>query len=247
MSTFLGEFFGTLVLIVFGCGVVANVVLKKSRANGGGDGWIVITAGWAFAVMVGVFCSIAVGGAAELNPSVTLFKYLIGVYTIPSALMMVVAQFAGAIVGSAIVWLAYLPHWEVTEDKGAKLGVFCTAPAVEGKNFEALITEIIATAFLITIFWAIGTKFVQGTNGVPAGMGVYITGMVIWAVGLSLGGPSGYAMSAARDLGPRIAHAILPIAGKGDSNWGYAWVPVVGPLIGAVIAFLVCKGTGIVG
>lgn len=198
--------------------------------------------------MVGVFCSIAVGGAAELNPSVTLFKYLVGVYPSPAtALMMVVAQFAGAILGAAIVWLAYLPHWEVTEDQGTKLAVFCTAPAIKGKNIEALITEIIATAFLITIFWAIATKFVQGNTGVPAGVGVYITGMVIWAVGLSLGGPSGYAMSAARDLGPRIAHAILPIAGKGGSDWGYAWVPVVGPLLGAVLAFMICKGTGIVG
>lgn len=246
MSTVLGEFFGTMVLIVFGCGVVANVVLKKSRANGGGDGWIVITAGWAFAVMVGVFCSIAVGGAAELNPSVTLFKLLIGVYTIPSALVMVAAQFAGAIVGATIVWLAYLPHWEATEDQGAKLAVFCTAPAVKGANVHAFFCEAIATCFLITIFWAIGTKVVQGTAGVPSGVGVYITGMVIWAVGLSLGGPTGYAMSAARDLGPRIAHAILPIAGKGDSDWGYAWIPCVGPLVGAVMAFFLCKATGIV-
>lgn len=246
MSTFLGEFFGTLVLIVFGCGVVANVVLKKSRANGGGDGWIVITIGWALAVMVGVFVSVAVGGAAELNPSVTLFKLLLGVYTVPAAISMVVAQFAGAIIGAAIVWLAYLPHWEVTEDKGAKLAVFCTAPAVQGAYWQSLVCEIIATAFLLIIFWAIGSKGVQGTAGIPSGVGVYITGMVIWAVGLSLGGPSGYALSAARDLGPRIAHAILPIAGKGGSDWGYAWVPVVGPLLGAGLAFVVCKATGLV-
>jgi len=144
---------------------------------------------------------------------------------------------AGAIIGAAIVWLAYLPHWKINEDKGTKLTVFCTAPAVKGANIHALFCEMIATAFLLICFTAVGSKIVQGNTGIPSGVGAYLTGMVIWAVGLSLGGPTGYAMSACRDLGPRIAHAILPIAGKGDPDWGYAWIPVV--------AFLVCKGTGL--
>jgi len=243
---FFGEFFGTMILIIFGAGVVANVVLKKSRANGGGDGWIVITAGWAFAVLFGVIIGVATGGAGELSPAVTFFKLLMGVYTVPVALTAMACQILGAIVGSAIVWLAYLPHWEITEDKGAKLGVFSTSPAVRGNDMAALLCEVIATTVLLIALFSLGHKLVVGDAGMSPGFGNYLVAVVIWAMGLSLGGPTGYAMNPARDLGPRIAHAILPIAGKGGSDWGYAWVPVVGPIIGSGLAFVICKATGII-
>lgn len=245
---FFGEFFGTMVLIIFGAGVCANVLLKDSRASAGvlNGGWISITAGWAFAVLMGVVTGVATGGAGELSPAVTFFKLLAGVYTVPVALGAMACQFAGAILGSAIVWLAYLPHWELTEDKGLKLGVFSTSPMVRGKNMSALLCEIIATAVLLICLFSLGNKNVVGTAGMSPGFGNLLVAIVIWAMGLSLGGPTGYAMNPARDLGPRIAHAILPIAGKGGSDWGYSWVPVAGPMIGAAVAFVICRATGLV-
>lgn len=241
MTNLFGEFFGTMVLIIFGCGVVANVLLKKSKAEG--SGWIVITTGWAFAVVMGVFSAQATGAPqGDLNPAVTLAKMMIGIYTLPHAIATMVAELCGAIVGATVVWLAFLPHWEITEDKGAKLGVFCTAPAVRSTGAN-LLCEIIGTVMLVVVSTAIFSKPV---GGIAPGVGPYLVGMLIWAIGLSLGGPTGYAINPARDLGPRIAHAILPIAGKGDSDWGYAWIPVVAPFLGGAVGFFVVKAAGLI-
>ena len=172
---------------------------------------------------------------------------LVGIYTFPQFLMTSVVQILGGIVGAAIVWLAYLPHWEVTKDPAAKLGIFCTAPAIR-KMGPAFLCEFIATFFLVFVIWMIfSSKFAYGflgLNGAAAGLGPYIVGVLIWALGLSLGGPTGYAMNPARDLGPRIAHAILPIAGKGGSDWEYAWVPILAPLCGAGFAYVVASALG---
>jgi glycerol uptake facilitator protein len=241
MTNLLGEFLGTAVLLIFGCGVVANCLLKQSKAEGAG--WIVITLGWAVGVIMGVFTAVACGAPqADLNPAVTLAKMLNGVYSLPHALMTMLAELAGAITGATIAWLAFLPHWEVTEDKGLKLAVFSTAPAIRNTTAN-LLCEIIGTVVLIVIIFAIFSKQV---GGIAAGFGPYLVGMLVWGIGVSLGGPTGYAINPARDLGPRIAHAVLPIAGKGDSDWGYSWIPVVGPMIGAVIAFGISKGLGII-
>lgn len=225
---FLGELFGTMVLILLGDGVVAAVLLNKSKAQNAG--WIVITAGWAFAVMCGAFVSAALGGPGSLNPAGIIQGWFAAGADIGNGVMLIVAQFLGAMLGALLVWLAYLPHWEITEDKGAKLGVFSTGPAIRNPVAN-LITEIIGTFALIFIVSAIG-KAVSGTT---PGLNTYLVGMLIWSLGLSLGGPTGYALNPARDLGPRIMHAILPIAGKGGSDWEYAWIPVAGPIIGAVL------------
>lgn len=231
-TPFLGEFVGTLVLILLGDGVVACVLLKRSK--GEASGWIVITAGWAFAVMAGVFAAIACGSKdAFINPAVTLgFAISSGDYS--KVLPYATAQFLGAFVGATLVWLHYLPHWKETPDTGFKLGVFCTGPAI--RNVAAnLISEIIGTFILVLVSAAVFSKTVS-KDGLAAGLGPYLAGCVVWAIGLSLGGTTGYAINPARDLGPRIAHAILPIAGKGGSDWGYAAIPVVGPLVGASLA-----------
>ena len=240
MTNLLGEFLGTAVLMLLGCGVCANVTLKNSKAEGGG--WIVVTAGWAFAVVLGVFTAVSLGAPnADLNPAVTLARTMAGLYTVEQAIFTMVVELAGGIVGAAIVWLAFLPHWELTDNKAAKLGVFCTIPQV--RNFVGNLTcEIIATAMLMLAFFAMGAKPV---GAIPAGVGPYLAGIVVWSIGLSLGGPTGYAINPARDLGPRIAHAILPIAGKGGSDWSYAWIPVVGPLVGGGIAYVIAKVGGI--
>ncbi len=231
-TPFMGELLGTMVLILLGNGVVAGVLLHSSKAQN--SGWIVITAGWGFAVMAGVFTSIATGSAdAHLNPAVTLgFAVVSGDYSkIPTY---VPAQFIGAFLGAVLVWLQYLPHWAKTEDKGLKLAVFCTGPAIRSAPAN-LISEIIGTVALIFIVAAIFSKPVMA-GGIPPTLGPYMVGMLVWSIGLSLGGTTGYAINPARDLGPRIAHAVLPIAGKGGADWGYAWIPVVGPLVGALIA-----------
>src|SRR5882672_4224835 len=210
-SPWLGEFLGTFVLVLLGDGVVAAVLLKRSKAEG--SGWIVIAAGWAFAVMCGVFVAIACGSSdAHLNPAVTLgFAVRSGTYG--KFLPYLTAQLLGAIAGAAFVWLHYLPHWKETPDTGAKLGVFCTAPAIRN-GVANLLSEIIATFVLVFVVGAIFSKSVS-TNGLAAGIGPYLVASLVWGIGLSLGGTTGYAINPARDLGPRIAHAILPIAGKG--------------------------------
>ncbi|MUP48900.1 aquaporin [Veillonellaceae bacterium M2-8] len=240
MDNLIGEFFGTMVLLVFGCGVCACNTLAKSKGQGGG--WICITAGWGFAVTLGVFTAITLGAPqGDLNPAVTLGKCLLGIYTVPQFLVTSVVQILGGICGAAIVWLAYLPHWRETEDQGAKLGIFCTAPAIRHYSLNFL-CEVIASFFLMFVIWMI---FSAKVGSIPAGMGPYIVGILIWALGMSLGGPTGYAMNPARDLGPRLAHFILPIAGKGKSDWAYAWVPVFAPLVGVGIAYIVVAALGV--
>lgn len=230
---FLAEMFGTMVLILLGDGVVANVLLNKSK--GQNAGWIVITAGWAFAVMCGVFVSQALGGPGSLNPAGEIAGIVAGGADPGVAIMNILGQFVGAFVGAFLVYLAYLPHWRETDDPGLKLAVFSTGPAIRNPGANVL-TEVIGTFALIFI---VNSIFRASGDTLPGGLGPYLVGSLIWGLGLSLGGPTGYALNPARDLGPRIAHAILPIPGKGDSDWGYSWVPVVGPIIGAILGLLV--------
>src|SRR5436190_17646234 len=233
-SPLAGEFFGTMILILLGDGVVAAVLLKRSKAEGGG--WMVITAGWAFAVMAGVFTAIACGSNdAHLNPAVTIgFAMRDGNFSKFAPYL--AAQMLGAIVGAGLVWLHYHPHWKETPDTEIKLACFCTVPAI--RNFVAnLMSEVIATFVLVFVVGAIFSKAVAGPGLVP-GLGAYLVAALVWGIGLSLGGPTGYAINPARDFGPRLAHAILPIANKGSSDWGYAIVPIVGPLIGGGLAGL---------
>jgi len=239
-SPFLGEFLGTAVLILLGNGVVAGVVLKKSKAEA--SGWIVITAGWALAVMAGVFTSIACGSSdAHLNPAVTI-GFAVRAGNFEKVLPYLAAQLLGAIVGATLVWLHYLPHWRETEDPAAKLACFCTAPAI--RSFGAnLISEIIGTFVLVFVVGAIFSKSVA-TSG-PGALGPYLVGSLVWGIGLSLGGTTGYAINPARDFGPRVAHAMLPVAGKGGSDWGYAPIPILGPILGGCIAGFALKLLGV--
>jgi glycerol uptake facilitator protein len=231
-SPVLGEFLGTMILVLLGNGVVAGVLLKRSKAEG--SGWMVITAGWAFAVMAGVFVAIALGSSdAHLNPAVTI-GFAVRDGSFAKFVPYLAAQMLGAIVGAGLVWLHYLPHWKETPDSAAKLGCFCTAPAIRNAATN-LLSEIMATFVLVFVVGAIFSKSVSAA-GPAAGLGPYLVGSLVWGIGLSLGGPTGYAINPARDLGPRIAHAILPIAGKGGSDWSYAPIPVVGPLLGGLLA-----------
>jgi glycerol uptake facilitator protein len=233
-ATALGEFVGTLVLILLGNGVVAGVLLEKSKAHGAG--WIAITAGWAFAVLCGVLVATGLGAPGELNPAGTLANVVAGTRTVSDALAHIAAQFAGAIVGATLVWIHFLPHWRETRDQQVILACFCNAPAIRSP-LSNVISEIIATMALVLVASAIGAAGAAGAA--PAtNLGPALVGALVWGIGLSLGGPTGYAINPARDLGPRIAHAILPIAGKGGSDWGYAWIPVVGPLAGGALAAL---------
>jgi len=229
-----GEFIGTAVLILLGNGVVAGVLLKRSKAEGAG--WVAITAGWAFAVVFGVFLAIACGSPdAFLNPAVTL-GIAVSSGDFSKFLPYVTAQMLGAIVGALVVWLHFLPHWRETEDPDLKLACFCTMPAI--RNLAAnLVSEIIGTFVLVLGAVAIFSKK-EAVGGPAAGLGPYLVGMLVWAIGLSLGGTTGYAINPARDLGPRIAHSFLPVGTKSGSGWSYAVVPVLGPLVGAAIAGL---------
>lgn len=237
VSPSLAEFIGTALLIVLGDGVVANVLLNESK--GRGSGWIVITAGWGFSVFVAVFAVGRVSGA-HLNPAVSVAMALAGNFPWESVPAYILAQMLGAMAGAGVVWLAYLPHWKITGDPAAKLAIFCTAPAIRSAPSN-LLCEIIGTFVLL-----FGIFCLKGATGHPQGGAVYPidlgalgalpVGLLVWAIGLSLGGPTGYAINPARDLGPRIAHAVLPVAGKGGSDWPYAWIPVAGPLIGGSLA-----------
>ena len=240
-SPLLGEFLGTLILILLGNGVVAAVLLKRSKAEG--SGWMVITAGWALAVMAGVFTAIACGSSdAHLNPAVTLgFAVRGGDFTKFAPYF--AAQLLGAMAGAALVWLHYFPHWKETPDPAAKLACFCTAPAIRHRIANT-VSEIIATFVLVFVVGAIFSKSVAAA-GLAGGLGPYLVGSLVWGVGLSLGGTTGYAINPARDLGPRIAHAILPISGKGGSDWGYAPIPVIGPLIGGALAGVALRALAI--
>ncbi|MFD1199764.1 MIP/aquaporin family protein [Brucella gallinifaecis] len=236
---FIGEFLGTMMLILLGDGVVANVLLAKSK--GQNSGWIVITAGWGFAVLCGVMVAVAAGSAGHLNPAVTLAFYMADSFPAADVAPYIAAQMLGAFTGAVLVYLAYLPHWQPTQDKQLKLGVFCTGPAIRNLPANCL-TEIIGTFVLVFVVIAIGAKSV-GATGV---LGPLMVGLLVWALGVSLGGPTGYAINPARDLGPRIAHALLPIPGKGSSDWSYAWVPVAAPVIGGFLAIACAKAAGMI-
>jgi glycerol uptake facilitator protein len=240
-SAWLGEFLGTMILILLGDGVVAAVLLKKSKAEN--SGWIVITAGWAFAVMAGVFVAIACGSSdAHLNPAVTM-GMAVKSGSFAKFLPYLLAQMLGAMAGATLVWLHHLPLWKETADQDAKLACFCTGPAIRTVASN-LLSEIIATFVLVFVVGAIFSKAVAAT-GLAAGLGPYLVGSLVWGVGLSLGGPTGYAINPARDFGPRLMHAILPIAGKGGSDWGYAPIPIIGPLAGGAIAGFALRALGI--
>ncbi len=232
MTAPLAELIGTALLILLGDGVVANVVLKQTKGHAAG--WIVITAGWAFAVTVAVYATNAISGA-HLNPAVTIGLASIGKFDWALVPAYVGAQIAGAFIGAVLVWLAYLPHWKATEAPGDKLAVFSTGPAIR-HSISNLICEIIGTAVLVLGVLSVASpaNLLPGT-GFDKGFAPALVGVIVWAIGLSLGGPTGYAINPARDFGPRLAHAILPIHGKGGSDWGYAWIPVLGPIIGGVI------------
>jgi len=230
-SPFLGEFLGTMMLILLGDGVVAGVLLKRSKSEA--SGWMVITTGWAFAVMAGVFTAIACGSNdAHLNPAVTL-GFAIRWGNFSKVAPYLAAQVLGAMVGGALVWLHYLPHWKETPDASMKLACFCTAPAIR-RILPNLISEIIGTFVLVFVVGAIFSRSIASTA--PGSVGPYLVGSLVWGIGLSLGGTTGYAINPARDFGPRLAHALLPIAGKGRSDWSYAPIPVIGPLLGGALA-----------
>lgn len=235
MSTFTAELLGTALLIILGDGVVANVCLNRSK--GQNSGWIVIALGWGLAVTIAVYSVNAISGA-HLNPAVTLGLAAIGQFAWAGVPAYIAAQMAGAFLGAAVVWLAYLPHWRETANLAAKLGVFCTAPAIRN-SLSNLLCEIIGTFVLMLGILAIQTPAnLQPAHGLNTGLGPLLVGMLVVAIGVSLGGPTGYAINPARDLGPRLAHFFLPINGKGDSDWSYAWVPVIGPVIGGILGAL---------
>lgn len=231
MSAFAGELIGTMILIILGGGVVGGVVLNKSKAQN--SGWIVITFGWGLAVALAVYAVGSISGA-HLNPAVTFGLAISGDFPWADVPMYVLAQMIGAFLGATVVWLHYLPHWKETEDQGAKLAVFSTGPAIRSYTAN-LLSEIIGTFLLLFAILFIGAnEFTQGLNPL-------IVGFLIISIGLSLGGTTGYAINPARDLGPRIAHFILPIAGKGSSDWSYSWIPIVGPIIGGSLGTLFYK------
>ncbi len=228
----LGEFMGTFVLLLLGNGVCAAVTLKRSKAEG--SGWMVVAAGWAFAVLCGIFVAQLFGSPdAHLNPAFTL-AFAIKGQTFGKLLPFAAVQLAGAFCGAVVAWLFYYPHWAVTENAGAKLGVFATSPTFRNYGWS-LFCETTATFVLILVAGGMSSKLVL-TTGAAAGLSPLLVSFLIWSIGLSLGATTGYAINPVRDLGPRLAHFILPIAGKGGSDWAYAWVPVVGPLLGAGLA-----------
>jgi len=228
MSPFLGEFIGTALLIILGDGVVANVVLSKTKGHN--SGWIVITFGWAMAVFAGVFASTHLGGSGHLNPAVTLAVAWFADFDWSKVLPYIGAQMAGAFTGGVIVWLAYKQHFDETPDPDAKLAVFCTGPAIRNAGFN-LITEIVGTFILV-----LGASLMSKPEIKIGTLEALPVGLLVLGIGLSLGGPTGYAINPARDLGPRIAHFLLPIPTKRNSDWGYSWIPVVGPVIGGLLA-----------
>lgn len=229
MVTFLAELIGTMLLIILGDGVVANVVLKKTKGNN--SGWIVITTGWALAVAIPAAIFTSVSGAL-FNPALTLALAVVGQFSWSQVIPYIIAQLIGAFLGAVVVYIIYYNHFEETEDKTSKLGVFCTIPEIEDKKINFL-TEFIGTFVLSFAILGIGA------HDLDYGVKIIIVAFLIWAIGLSLGGPTGYAINPARDFGPRLAHFLLPIPRKGDSKWGYAWIPVIAPICGAICGALV--------
>ena len=234
MSPFLGEVIGTMLLILLGDGVVANVLLTKTKGNN--SGWIVITTAWGMAVFVGAYVSAPVSGA-HLNPAVTL-GVAINSGDFSLLLPSWAAQMIGAFIGATLVFLQYYPHWAETKDPGLKLAVFSTGPAIRSTVWN-LVSEIIGTFVLM-----FGILAIKGAKTDMGSLQIIVVAFLVWVIGLALGGSTGYAINPARDLGPRIAHAVLPIPGKGSSDWGYSWIPVVGPLVGAAIAALLYGALG---
>lgn len=240
-ATVLGEFLGTALLILFGNGVVAGALLPKSKAFGAG--WLAITTGWALGVFGGVTTAVALGAPGELNPAVTLANVIGGGRTLLDAVWHVTAQLSGAMVGATVVWLHYGPHWRESTDPEAIRACYCTAPAIRAPAANTL-SEAIGTFALVLLALSLGSAGVAGAT--PAtNLGGALVAAVVWGIGLSLGGTTGYAINPARDLGPRVAHALLPIAGKGHSDWSYAAVPVIGPLLGAAAAALLWRAIGL--
>lgn len=227
MKPFVGEIVGTTLLVLLGDGVVAGVLLNKSKAQN--SGWMVITTGWAMAVAMAVYAVGRVSGA-HLNPAVTLGLAVAGKFAWSEVPGYLLAQLIGAFLGAVLVWLAYLAHWPETEDKASKLMVFSTMPAIRRAPLN-LATEVIGTFVLVFGVLAI----LANAAPTQSGLSPLLVGLLVWGIGMSLGGPTGYAINPARDLGPRIAHALLPIPNKGDSGWNYSWVPVVGPVIGGLV------------
>ena len=236
-----GEFMGTMVLILLGDGVVANVLLKKSK--GENSGWIVIATGWGMAVVAGICTAVACGSpGAHINPAITLAVAILS-HKWANVGPFWIAQIAGAFVGATLVWLVYLPHWRETPDSSAKLGIFCTIPAIR-KLPANFLCEVIVTIFLVVVGFSFGSKELAPT-GLAPGFSPWFWGVLVWVLGLGLGGPTGYAINPARDFGPRLAHALLPISGKGGSDWGYALIPVLAPLVGGALAAGIVKIAGI--
>ncbi len=245
---YIAEFIGTMLLILLGEGVVANVVLAKSKGQGGG--WIVVTAGWGCAVALAVYAVGRISGA-HINPAVTVSLAAIGAFPWSGVFGYVIAQMLGAFTGSILVWLAYLPHWRETESADGKLAVFCTAPAIRHapSNFlcEAIGTAVLIFGVLAIAANAEGLKAasdVDLSSVFSLGLQPLLVGILVFAIGLSLGGPTGYAINPARDLAPRIAHSLLPIPGKRDPDWSYSWIPVVAPLVGGVVGALLFNLVG---
>jgi glycerol uptake facilitator protein len=233
MNVFIGEFIGTMLLILLGNGVVANVLLNKTK--GQNSGLIVIAFGWAIAVFVGVYASTKLGGSGHLNPAVTLALAYLGEFDKANVLTYILAQLSGAITGSILMWLAYRQHFQQTQDGDAKLAIFCTGPAIRSTP-NNIITEVIGT-FVLMLGALLFTKPATNLGTLEA----LPVALLVLGIGVSLGGPTGYAINPARDLGPRIAHFILPIPQKRNSDWSYSWIPVVGPIVGALLAAMVFK------
>lgn len=250
MDSVLAEAIGTMILVLLGDGVVANVLLARSK--GQNSGWLVITVGWGVAVAIAVYAVGRISGA-HLNPAVTVALASIGSFPWANVPGYIAAQVVGAFIGATLVWLAYFSHWALTTDKDAKLGVFCTAPAIRSAGANVT-TEIIGTAMLVFGVLAIAGNAVGGIDQLgdervfnlvfSGGLQPLLVGILVLGIGLSLGGPTGYAINPARDLGPRLAHALLPIAGKRDSDWSYAWIPVVAPIIGGVAGAVLFRAVG---
>jgi glycerol uptake facilitator protein len=236
----LGEFAGTFMMMLLGDGVVAACLLKGTKAEGAG--WMVITTGWSFAVLCGIFTANLFGSRdAHLNPAITLaFAVKSGEFSKVGPYL--VAQVAGSFAAAVVVWMFYFPHWSLTQDPAAKLAVFCTGPAIRSYASN-LLSEVVGAFVLVIVVGAMTSKLVLG-SGAAAGLTPFLAACLVWSIGLSLGATTGYAINPARDFGPRLAHALLPIAGKGGSEWAYAWIPIVGPVIGASLAGYVLLALG---
>jgi glycerol uptake facilitator protein len=236
MSEFTAELIGTMILIILGNGVVANVVLKGTKGYNGG--WMVITTGWALAVYVGVVIA-APYSTAHLNPAVTIALAIVGKFAWTKVGLYILAQLIGSIIGAAVVWLVYRDHFNETREPDTQLAVFCTAPAIRNATFN-LLSEVVGTFVLVFVIFYFSDAEIKDPR-TPIGLGslgALPVAFLVWSIGLSLGGTTGYAINPARDFGPRIAHSLLPIKGKGTSNWKYGWVPIIGPFLGAAIAAL---------